>query len=986
MSDGTPRAGPHAAVSGHRPPERAIPTRLLTIRLLGPVSIEVAAAPLAVDTRKAVALLAHLAVARRPAGRETLAALLWPESDDTAARGALRRTLSVLNAALGGAGLSIDRSAVALREAGVDVDLWRFQEALARARAHGHEADHGCPGCLAALDAAAALDRGEFMAGFSLRDSEAFDEWLLAEREAYRRELAGVLERLARGRAAVADWDGALDASRRWLALDPLHEPAHQLQMLVLARSGEPGAAVAQFRECVRMLDTELGVTPLRETTQLYEEIRAGRITPPATLAVHRAPPAAQHAGGTSPLVGRRAELDVLLGAHWSVGPSGRLLLIEGEPGIGKSRLAAAFAEAVRRPGGVVLEARAYPGEESIAFAALTTLLRAGMEAPGAADRLAGMAPEVLESVTRLMPSSIAVPEADRPHARVTRDTGGTPDPFARTRLIQGLAGALWMLVQGPVPGALVVDDLDWADASTVEVLAYLVRRLRDLPLSILVTWRPLEPADDERRRLLAAADHDGALVRVTPERLTRPDVSVLATAALGDRATDAVVDAIFTDSEGLPLFVAEVLAAGPDAIGSIPGGVLALLRNRVASTGEVAGQVLAAASVIGRSFTFETVRAASGRSEEEAIQGLEELIGHGLIAEVGLSDGDVRFDFTHARLRDVAYQSLGLVRRRLLHRRVAEALQAALATGEGHAGARWGQIAAHLDDAGRPTEAAEAHRRAGADALRVFANREAREQLEAALSLGHPATAELHETLGDVLTLLGDYAGAIAHLEAAVAAGRPDRESGVERRLALVYARLGDWSRAAGHAAAAIAAAPPDDRIRSALLADRSVILGQAGDATGAAETGRAALELAELARDAVAVARACQVLGSIARGRGELGQGRALLERAHAISSDLPDPGPRIAVLNTLALVEAAAGERARAVVLTGEALELCVRLGDRHRQAALENNLADLHRAEGREDEAMEHLKRAVAIFAEIEGRPGVLEPEIWKLVEW
>jgi len=967
MSDATPRAGSPTAVSGHRPPERAISARLLTIRLLGPVGIEVDAVPLAVDTRKAVALLAYLAVTRRPAGRETLAALLWPESDDAAARGALRRTLSVLNAALGGTWLSIDRSTVALGATGVD-------------------ADHACPRCLAALDAAAALDRGEFMAGFSLRDSEAFDEWLLAEREAYRRELAGVLERLARGRAAVADWDGALDASRHWLALDPLHEPAHRLQMLVLARSGEPGAAVGQYRECVRILDTELGVTPLRETTELYEEIRAGRIAPAAMLAVHRAPPAGQHAGGASPLVGRRAELDVLVAAYGSVGPSGRLLVVEGEPGIGKSRLAAAFAEAVRRLGGVVLEARAYPGEESIAFAAITTLLRAGAEAPGAGNRLAGVAPELLESAAHLVPSSIPVPEADPVHARPMRDVGGASDPFARTRLIQGLAGALSALVQGPVPGVLIVDDCDWADASTVEVLAYLVRRLRDLPLSILVTWRPLEPADEERRRLQATADHDGLLVRIAPARLTRPDVGALATAALGDAATDALVDAIFADSEGLPLFVAEVLAAGPDAIGSIPGGVLALLRNRVASTGEVAGQVLAAASVIGRSFAFETVRAASGRSEEETIEGLEELIAHGLIAEIGVSDGDVRFDFTHARLRDVAYQSLGLVRRRLLHRRVAEALQAALATGEGRAGARWGQVAAHLDDAGRPKEAAEAHRRAGDDALRMFANHEAREQFEAALSLGHPATAELHETLGDVLTLLGDYAGAIAHLEAAVAAGRSERESGVERRLALVYARLGDWNRAASHAAAAVAAAPPDDGVRSALLADRSVILGRAGDATGAAEAGHAALELAERGGDAVAIARACQVLGSIARSRGELGTARALLERAHAISSDLPDLGLRIAVLNTLALVEAAAGGRAHALELTGQALELCVRLGDRHRQAALENNLADLHRAEGREDEAMEHLKRAVAIFAEIEGRPGVLEPEIWKLVEW
>ena len=132
--------------------------------------------------------------------------------------------------------------------------------------------------------------------------------------------------------------------------------------------------------------------------------------------------------------------------------------------------------------------------------------------------------------------------------------------------------------------------------------------------------------------------------------------------------------------------------------------------------------------------------------------------------------------------------------------------------------------------------------------------------------------------------------------------------------------------------------------------------------------------------------MARAEDLLGILARGQGDLAAARAHLERSCDAAAGDPDPGPRIAALNSLALVHADLGERDRAVELTREALILCERQGDRHHQAALENNLADFLRAEGRQDDAMEHLKRAVAIFAEIGGQPDELRPEIWQLIEW
>ncbi len=983
--------------------DRAAPR--IVIRLLGPVAVEVNGAPLAVDTRKAVALLAYLAVTRRPVSREAVAALLWPEADGQDARGALRRTLSVLRAGLGDTGLAVDRSAVALEASVFDVDLWTFGEALAVARGHEHPGADLCPTCLEALGRAAGLDRGEFMAGFALRDSVEFDDWQVAEAASHRRDLAAVLERLARGRASARAWDPAGSAARRWLELDPLHEPAHRLLMEVLARSGEPAAALAQYRDCIRILDRELGVAPLAETTDLAEDIRADRLTswPGASagattvdagsmdattslrlagvpaVGVERRPAAPR-----LPLVGRDRELQVLGQGLSGIGAAGRLLAIEGEPGIGKTRLAAAVAERVRARGGTVLETRGYAGEAAIPLSVIAELLRSGLARPDAKSRLASVDQRTLAEVARLVPI---------PGIR-SIPASSDVDPFGRVRLFEALTAVVAALLDGSTPGLAWIDDLHLADASTLEYLGYLARRLRDHPIALLLTWRIEDLAPDARERILSVASEEGLATSVSLGRLSRSEVATMAGAMLGDAATVARIDALFADSEGLPLYVAEALAE-PDSDHAVtPGGVQALLRGRIAGVSDVGRQVLAAAAVIGRSFDPALVRAASGRSDDETVEGLEELIRRGLVREVAtIAPDDLRLDFTHARLRDVVYEGLSLARRRLLHARVAASL--AGAPGIARQGpVRWSLIAYHESLAGRTDAAAEAHRRAGDDARSVFANDEARQHLEAALALGHPATAELHAALGEVLTLLGDYEGALFHLASASALTDSGNEAGLEHRQGLVHARRGDWERADRHLATALASTE-DPAMRSRILADRSAIADRSGDPRAAEGLAREALSLAEAVEDPVGIARSLDLLGILARRRGDLAAAREVLERAIAVidaaesqigPASQADPGVRIAALNTLALVLADEGDTERAIALARDALARCERQGDRHRQAALENNLADLLHATGQTTEAMEHLKRAVALFAEIGGRPGELEPEIWKLVEW
>ncbi len=228
-------------------------------------------------------------------------------------------------------------------------------------------------------------------------------------------------------------------------------------------------------------------------------------------------------------------------------------------------------------------------------------------------------------------------------------------------------------------------------------------------------------------------------------------------------------MDALWDASEGLPLYLASAMATPPDPSGdasrALPGGVRAVLSERLARVDGVAAQVLAAAAAIGRAFEVPTLRYASGRSDDEVLDALDVLAARGLIRESGEAEGTPTYDFTHGALRDLAEESTSLARRRLLHRRIAEAIRLDAAGAARDDPAQLARIARHEREAGRDAEAAAAFGDAGEAAARVYANREAIDAYEAALALGHPAPAELHARVGDLRTRIGDYAARDAGL-----------------------------------------------------------------------------------------------------------------------------------------------------------------------------------------------------------------------------
>lgn len=888
----------------------------IEVTLLGSPRVVRDGEPVAFDTRKAMALLAHLALAERPRPREVVAELLWPGHDPDHARGALRRTLSTLRSAIGPEALAATRDRVALvRGPGMAIDVDRFRASAA------------------AGDDRAAVEAcgGELLEGFSVRDAPAFEDWQRGEADGVRRELAAVLARLV-------DATRDLALAQRWLALDPLHEPAHRALIRLYAEGGDRAAALAQYRECVRTLSRELGVPPLAATTRLYEAISEG------THEAAAEPPQRPASPPAAPLVGRADDRRSVLALLDDSREAAGVAVLEGEAGIGKTRLAEEIVAEARRRGAPVLAARAYEEESALAYGPLVTALRRRLdEDPAWVQALPAHA---LAEVSRLLPELGAAPP-------------GPDGQLGQSRFLD----ALWTtLTTGAGSGVLALDDAQWADEATLGLIAYGLRRLTGRRLLVLLTWRTPPPI--LRRAVGEAA---GSVVRRLG-RLTEADVGELVAATRPGAGPD-LVRRLHGETEGLPFLLVEYLSAPDvDAPWPLPAGARELLLARLDAVSETGRQVLSAASVIGRSFDVGTLRSVSGRGEEETAGALEELVHRGLVRE-----GRFDYDFAHERLRTLVHDETGLARRRLLHGRAADAIGSPAAA-----------VARHLRLAGREVEAATAYARAAQEAAAVFANVEALGHLRAALALGHRDAAALHADIGALHTLHGDYADALASYEMAAADGPPDRLAGLEHRIGQVHHRRGEWALAATHFEAALAASP-DLGARARITADLSLSAHDGGEPRRAAELAEAARGLAEQAGDPRALGQAHNVLGSLATSGGDTDVAIGHLERSLGLAETADEPSVRAAALNNLALAYRARGELDRALELTRAALELCASQGDRHHEAALHNNLADLHHASGRPGEAMDELKRAVAIFAEVGGE-GEPRPEVWKLARW
>jgi predicted ATPase/DNA-binding SARP family transcriptional activator len=342
----------------------------LSITLFGPPQISRGKQQITLQRRKDIALLVYLAVTAERFTRDTLAAIFWPDSDQSLARANVRKNISRLKNDLGADVILTKGDQVSLNP---DISLWldvrQFQSNLEQPRKHNHLLGNSgqpmCEACQSALEEAVRLYRGGFLEGFSLPDSRTFDEWQFFQSEGYRQGLSEALQRLVRQHIHLREYDSAADLCRRWLTMDMLHEPAHRQLMLVYALAGQHAAALRQFEECSRLLNEELGVEPEPETVELIEAIRsksfkqlgplarAGATAHESNEAVSTSPQETKTnhnlPGVITPFVGRVHELEKI--KKLLEEESCRVVTLIGPGGSGKTRLAIQTGMALNNEG-----------------------------------------------------------------------------------------------------------------------------------------------------------------------------------------------------------------------------------------------------------------------------------------------------------------------------------------------------------------------------------------------------------------------------------------------------------------------------------------------------------------------------------------------------------------------------------------------------------------------------------------------------------
>jgi predicted ATPase/DNA-binding SARP family transcriptional activator len=309
----------------------------LVLQFLGLPQIHLDDKPIATDRRKAIALLAYLAVndighPRQRYARESLSALFWPDYEQAKAFSNLRRTIWEIHQAIGESWLIADRESVQLNpDAEINLDVARFQSLLSQGRQQSDLALR-----IPLLVESTKLYRNHFLTGFSLKDAYLFNEWAFAESEELRRELADALTMLVEGHCELNQTESAIPYARRLITLDPLNESAHRQLMEVYMQAGQHSAALKQYQTCEQIMRKELGLDPQPETRALSKKIRKGELKPvQIKKQIEIIAPKHNLPLKLSTFIGREKEQDEVI----NLVAKNRLVTLAGVGGIGKTRL-----------------------------------------------------------------------------------------------------------------------------------------------------------------------------------------------------------------------------------------------------------------------------------------------------------------------------------------------------------------------------------------------------------------------------------------------------------------------------------------------------------------------------------------------------------------------------------------------------------------------------------------------------------------------
>ncbi|HYO00271.1 MAG TPA: AAA family ATPase, partial [Actinomycetota bacterium] len=518
--------------------------------------------------------------------------------------------------------------------------------------------------------------------------------------------LTSLLE-LASQSLATLSFDAAAEYAGRAVSIDYLCEPAYRLLMQAHAGRGDRGEGLRAYHRCAEVLRQQIGVEPQSATREVYESLLTNG------PAVTDAPVPQSIALPATPLVGRSAELAVAMDA-WRSATSdrARLLLVEGEPGIGKTRLGEEVAQLVSGEGHAVARSRAYQAAGGPSWGPVIDWIRSEPVRP-TLDRLA---PEWLAEIARLLPELRADPAA-QPRAEPVSE-------IARRRLFDALIRALF---GGNRPILLVIDDLQWCDRESLEMIGFALRAAPASPCLVLGTVRSEEIDDDHPLSTLRLnLARDGVLTEIPLGRLDSKATLELATIVGGAELDEETAGALWRETEGMPLFVVEAIRTGSKPAGGrteITPTVKAVITARLAQLSVPARRLAEVAATVGRSFTVEVLAAAEPMEEDDLVEAIDELWRRQIVREQWGA-----YDFSHDRIREVAYGLIAPARRRRLHASVARALDGDPAVAS--------VVAAHYEEAGLVDDAVRALLVAGRRSVEVFALEDAVVALRRGLAL----------------------------------------------------------------------------------------------------------------------------------------------------------------------------------------------------------------------------------------------------------
>ena len=708
--------------------------------LLGGATLSAEGHPLAgpATQRHRLALLALLALAHpRAVSRDRLAAYLWPERDEAHARNLLKQAVHALRKALGEGSVRSSADELLLDASAVACDVVEFEALL----------DAGDP------EGAVSLYGGPLLDGFHLRGAVELEHRISAERDRLRRRHVQALEMLAERATVRREWRAAAEWWRRVAIEEPYNGLVTVRYMTALDATGDRAGAIRQAHRHAQLLREDLDAEPDEQVAALADRLRKESVSSfddsvqerapfsiDAGERVRRSPLAARSLPGPPPnypLVGRALERDRLYAA-WEATHRGRpqFALITGEAGIGKTRLAEELLESASSAGVDVARSRSYAAEGQLAYGPVTDWLRSPAMQPALVRLEVGWLAEVARLLPELRESRPDLPPAEP-----------LTESWQRQRFFTGIVRAL---LGGRDALLLLIDDLQWCDRETLEWLHYFLRSDTEARVLVIGTARADEVLMDHP--LMALVQHlrrHSQLTEVELFSLSAEETASLAAHVAGhDLGADGAL--VYRDTEGSPLFVVESVRARRLRTGSraaasatsrdgapelppdhdpMPVQVQAVIQSRLAQLSPAAQRLANVAATIGRDFELAVLHRACDPEDTAMLGSLDELWQRRIIREHSAGS----FDFSHDRLREVAYASLGPVRRSVLHRRVAEALRAHHAADLDPVS---GRIAAHYERAGSPEDAIVFYQRAAEVAKHIFANEEAITYLGRAIAL----------------------------------------------------------------------------------------------------------------------------------------------------------------------------------------------------------------------------------------------------------